>query len=149
LKEANDFLIEMIQAQILIPELGPYITGKSTLAHLVEQLSVVRGEERLCNQLQYINESLSKTNLKINDLEDIKAKINDLGYGLSKAKNYFQTDLFLGTSEKKLNQGLVKNIISQVDDLLHIARINDNIDLDRFRNKFVYKYEDQTVPLNI
>lgn len=148
-EEARTFVLSLWQSQILVSELEPAVTGKEPLDRFIEQLSSFKGIEHLVFQLKDIQYLLQHPKSGVQYYQGIESKLRNLVSSFVIPKNTLQLDLFLSTEYNNINKPLIESILTQVSDLLLLARPGINPDLDSFGKKFYSKYEQSEVPLNI
>lgn len=157
LEEAEGFIHQLIENQLLVSELEPSVSGPELLTEIIRVLSRVSqkvNEERLTGVVQYLNQIQTWINEidanQINETEAYKSLSEVLGkidipFELNKL---FQTDLFSKSSEKNtLDEGLQKDLKKAVRILNRLTRKSPNGNLKRFKEKFYERYENEEMPL--
>jgi class I lanthipeptide synthase len=147
--EANAFIINMWQSQLLISGLEPCVTGIEPLDKCIEQLLSLDGVEPLVKQLKKVQYMVQHPEEGVGYYQAIEKELKALDLPLDIPKNTIQTDLFLSAQSKNINKSLVQEIVAQASDLMALARPLRNSELDNFKKKFQAKYEDAEIPLNI
>jgi class I lanthipeptide synthase len=148
-EEADDFIMELWQSQLLVSELEPAVTGPEPLDHLVNQLSTLRHTEGLLAILQRIQGAIQDPGTGIGYYQDIEKELKKLDIAIEIPKNTLQVDLFFATQDCRFNKDLVNTIVSQAQDLMTLARKVQNTELNNFRTRFNERYENAEVPLSI
>ncbi|MCG3138039.1 MAG: Nisin biosynthesis protein NisB [Phycisphaerae bacterium] len=151
LMEAQQFINELIDSQLLVSNLAPLLTGEEPINDLLRQLRQIPSMASVAEALAYAHERLQDIDrvglgnapqryLDITErLKDLPAKID-----LSKM---FQVDMAKPAPEATLGHAVVEEMIRGVT-LLH--RVFGSIAGDRlntFREAFYQRYEDREVPL--
>jgi len=151
-EEADGFVRELIESQVLRPELEPYLTGPDPSEALARQLSerpeTARIGERLGNARRSLaaldGEGLAvppaRYRAVARELEGLPAPVR-----LSKL---FQVDLIKPAPDARLGGAVLDEILHGVSIAIAFveARGPDN-DLSRFRDAFVERYGAREVPL--
>lgn len=154
-EEAESFINELIDAQLLVTALEPAITGDEFLDQIIKELDKINYDsnfeiEKVINDLKHIDEQLKKIDANgINNILVYKEVINyiknfDIAYDESKL---FQTDMSLHLKEAKINISIQKNIISSLEILNKITRMKRDSKLLSFAKRFYERYEDKEMPL--
>jgi hypothetical protein len=148
-EEANNFVIEIINSQLLVSELEPTVTGNEPLSNLLLQLKNIKGVEEIFEKLSKIQKLLKS---KICNISTYK-EIENILLGLIKIENIpkinVQVDLFLNTINATINKLLIDKIINQCDDLKVFSKQYQNKNLTDFKKRFYEKYEEQEISLAI
>lgn len=155
-EEAEYFINELIENQILTSELEPSVTGKEFMYQLIQSLKFIniraKSEEIETVILELINlqEKLDTLDLKlINDVTVYKALFNSalsLGFPI-KENQLFQVDLFRNIKEFNLDEGIKQKILLAVYCLNKIRSNSENSSLKLFREQFYDRYGDADIPL--
>lgn len=152
MKEAEDFILEMIESQLLSSELEIAITGIDPLSQIIEKLSSLNETELLTKELLKIQDRIQNQGTESIDLNYFFNIENDLSSILKKQlsiKNIFQADLFLSAKKANIDISLINIIINQASDLMCFSRNYKNMELQNFISLFYDKYEDAEIPLPI
>lgn len=150
LEEALDFVNEMVDSQMLKSELDPSIVGGDILTVLIEKLSLHTDVRDLAT-LQLIKDKLNDIDSKPigttgNLYKDIIGLIQTIGVEYE-PKFLFQTDLFKPAKVATLSENICDDLR---DALLFLSATSQPVgqtNLDIFKEAFVKRYEEQTVPL--
>ncbi|WP_405199310.1 lantibiotic dehydratase family protein [Christiangramia sp. LLG6405-1] len=144
--EAENFLIELIENQILISNLTPTVTGVDYLHTIINHSKNVFNFD--------IVSSLSRLDQAIGG-ENIVADMNLIGDQLlelnpeAKRKYLFQTDLKLNTESKTLSSNIIPNLKEGLSILNKISSKRSNKRLTEFKKAFLERYEYEEIPLNL
>jgi thiopeptide-type bacteriocin biosynthesis protein len=147
--EAKEFILSMVQSQLLISELEPCVTGKEPLDQLIDQLKAFKHVDEVQERLQRIQKMIQHPEEGVAYYQRIEQELKDLGLALEVPKNTLQADLFLRMDQQTISEELVKEITTQAADLTVLARQVRNGELDDFKKNFYSRYEDAEVPLAI
>ncbi|MDB5158320.1 MAG: hypothetical protein JWR50_3027, partial [Mucilaginibacter sp.] len=146
-EQAREFVVEMCDSQLLIPDLEPCITGKEPLAQLIDHFENLSGVEEISIQFKKIQSLINNPKHGIEYYKDIELELKNLKFPVEIPKNTLQTDLYLSLKRNKISNEVIKAIVAQSEDLYSLSRLSKNRDLDTFKEKFNLKYEQQEVPL--
>jgi thiopeptide-type bacteriocin biosynthesis protein len=152
-EEADEYVADLIDMQVLVSDLHPTITGAESLAELVDQLrplaaarSAVLVLEKMRTELTAIDAAgltVSPTRYReaANQLGALPARI-DLA-------RLFQVDLIKPAPQATLGRAHLEEITGGLAILHRVARPLPALlqHLKRFRESFVARYEAQAVPL--
>lgn len=148
--EAKNFVDDLISFQILKSELDPLVTGGDPLMVLINQLDKISDTKYLpilvdiYNLLRKIDNSNIGKSLGCYD--EVVKLIERIGVCFE-IKYLFQTDLFKPIENASLSWDFVKEINELIVFLSAVTDRYKNEQLNRFRNEFYSRYEDQELPL--
>jgi thiopeptide-type bacteriocin biosynthesis protein len=142
--EAEEFITELIESQLLVSDLTPAVTGPEPIHGLVEKLRRHPETERVADCLQTTQSALEALDAKglRNSPEDYRAIAGALRELPSPVnlQRLFQTDMIKPATHCTLGPGPLKEIILAVD-LLHRMSPAPGLDpLAQFRDAFVERY---------
>lgn len=149
--EAENFINELIDNQILISSIYPTITGESYLKLLCKNIPL----EKIQSFSTEVSQLLKK--LDNNSIKDSKILLlkmihktieNYTNYPVN-IKHLVQTDLLIKTKSNYINDDIKKNIKKAVRvlNILSLPKINE--DLKEFKKRFYDRYEEQAIPLTL
>ncbi|MBD2754055.1 lantibiotic dehydratase [Spirosoma validum] len=141
-----DFLEQLVDAQLLVSELEPTVTGDEPLVRLLRRLSELEETEAVTTCIQKI-QSLIKSEGSLMERGPQLQQLITTNFPGCSGKDLLQTDLFFDTQANTLNQQVVNDIIRQVEQVLPLCRISQTPSLETFRQQFYERYEEQEVPL--
>lgn len=148
--EADKYICDLIDSQILISELDPYITGPDIFQHLIATIKDI--DKKLFKNLSRINKNLIKLN-SIDLFSEKKDLCNIIEEDIKKINvPYTKKYLLQVDSIRILNYSeLSKMIIPQLEDCMKIMnKITSNNEswlLSDFKRRFVERYEEQEIPI--
>lgn len=148
-EEAREFIISMIQSQLLISELEPCVTGQEPLDQLIDQLVAFTGVEEVLAKLKHIQNMIQEPKEGVAYLQEIEQALKDLGLTLEVPKNTLQTDLFLAAGQNAISKELIEAVVTQAEELTVLARQGKNGELEEFKKNFYNRYEEGEVPLAV
>ena len=148
--DANAFINELIDNQILVSELEPTITGKDFLKSLQDRLKNLKScdpELNIISNLLVYQDKLS--NGKTQNLATYKA-INTYVSSINidfEPKYLLQTDIYPKLKANTISNKTVHMVKSGVHILNSITKKSKNINLENFKSAFNKRYEHQKKPL--
>ena len=159
LEEAQEFVDEITDHQLLVSELEPAITGEEFLNQLLALLARLQSETEGKNSVvSKLHDCLTSVRTKIESLdsslanatptayEDIAQQLESLEISTN-MKYLFQVDLVKEMSSCKLSNRLAGNIRKGIEVL---NRLNPHVPhprLNRFRDVFLERYETEEIPI--
>lgn len=157
IRSAQNFIDEVIEAQLLVHELEPRLTGKDyfdfVLANLKEIYSSNQNYE-LQLILQYLDEirtliKKSEDCNKVNRIEIYKAIFEKIKVILKDKNetNLLQIDLYKKTEKNSVQESIKHQLENTVKFLNKISPPTTNSNLERFTKRFSERYEEQEVSL--
>ena len=151
IKEAKEFINELIEAQILISELEPSVSGEEFTKQLLEVLKKTASKTELYQSIESIDTLLktidnSTLGSKMEIYEDVKNIIKKLDTEFDE-KFLFQTDLFLKSESNFLNKSIKDDLYLGIEILNKITDKYKNDSLENFKNNFYSRYEEEEIPL--
>ena len=154
--DARDFVESVIDAQLLVSELEPSLTGENFLVQILTILQTI-GNQHPSDELARIVALLQEVTVDLKTLEsgehetsiDILSQVEHTLSNLSTPfdrKVLFQIDTYLPTLSGQLNRGLLNKLVAKIPTLLKLTPNSEGA-LDDFRNRFYAQYEDEEIPL--
>jgi thiopeptide-type bacteriocin biosynthesis protein len=150
LQNARDYVAQLIDSQILVPDIGLNISGPAALHPLIEELGHGKKTAEIANVLQNTKEELALIDrdglgievehyrLMARSLERLPATVN--------VARLFHVDLVKPAPAAVLGPTVLAEIERGVE-ILHALSPRGENDLTRFREAFFKRYEDREVPL--
>ncbi|KIO77424.1 hypothetical protein TH53_09075 [Pedobacter lusitanus] len=148
-EEAEEFIAEIYDAQLIISDLEPCVTGKEPLDQLIEKLEQLEYTADILLKFREIQLLIKNPRAGVDYYQEIENRLKALNFPIQIPANILQTDLFFATEAHVINQEIIDNIIKQTEDLYALSIILENKDLNNFRDKFLAKYELEEIPLAI
>lgn len=150
-EEAEEYVSELVTAQLLVPTLGPPVTGDEPVAWMAQTL-------RAHPATADVGDALAEADAELNALDDAgpgadRSRYYDLADRLRKVDpelrtdRLFQVDVALGSPAPSLPDAVLREVHRATDVLLRIARTPGEDELSKFRERFQNRYEDTVVPL--
>ncbi|CAN5158753.1 hypothetical protein BH09BAC4_BH09BAC4_05110 [soil metagenome] len=156
LEDAQEFVQSIVEAQLVVSELEPSLTGADFLMQLLTNLQTIRRQhpaaELTCivNLLQEIHAELKAIEKQeqqpaTDALRQVEQKVNQLDTPFDR-KALFQIDSYVSTLSGQLNRGLINKLVAKMPTLLKLTPQNEGT-LTDFRRRFHDKYEEEEIPL--
>lgn len=151
-EEANIFINELIENQILVSNLEVAVTGSSeverTLA-ILNNCNTIKNETDILQDVTSKIKSFSKPeDLNKTNASYIQNKLKELEVDFDK-KYLLQTDLYLQTISNTLSKSTVTKLIKAIHFLGSIQELAVNYNLENFKKAFQKRYESKEMPLSI
>jgi thiopeptide-type bacteriocin biosynthesis protein len=148
--EAGEFVEELIDNQLLVPDFGPALTGPDPLLGLIEQLEALPEAGGLTSRLKGVAEQLEaidKVGLGVTP-QRYRALVGELDQLTTRPTfgRYFQVDLIKPASQATLGPDFINHVTRGVELLRRLATAPAG-PLDDFRARFVERYDRREVPL--
>lgn len=154
--EADEFLEDVVQAQLLVSELEPAITGNELMQQILDALNEIQTKYPT-QDLRKIIDILGRVNCDLNTIDgkignDVKKyheiienlKILDIPFEQNKL---FQTDMLKLSKKMTLDKGIQKDLFEILKVLNLINGKSKKTNLNKFKEAFYEKYETREVPL--
>ncbi|RCR65544.1 lantibiotic dehydratase [Larkinella punicea] len=154
--DARDFVESVVDAQLLVSELEPSLTGENFLVQILTILQTI-GSQHPSDEIARIVALLQEVTVDLKTLESgehetsidllgqVEQKLSRLATPFDR-KVLFQIDTYLPTLSGQLNRGLLNKLVAKIPTLLKLTPTSEGA-LDDFRNRFTEKYEDEEIPL--
>lgn len=147
-EEAREFILELIESQLLISELEPTITGEEFFHVLVRKLKKLAHAGHLHEALFHIGALLNIPDTGIDKYLQTHTFVKQLLPDTNN-KDLVQTDLFLSASANTISQLVITAIQEEMTVLWKLPAPERNNDLHNFIQRFRDRYEEQEIPLAI
>jgi len=144
--EAKNYLDSVIDAQILVSELEPTVTGDEFYKKLTQILKSNNPDHSSISALTAIEDHLLQPKDFVKTCNQVHHIIKE-NFPLSHAKDLVQTDLHIGMDHNHINIGVMDILASEMQSL---SVLNENKTPARIKNfikKFTERYEDQEIEL--
>lgn len=149
-EEAVEFINDLIDAQLLVSQLQPKVTGDNPLSVLISNLTAA-GEAEICAILEKIHTLLKVIDSKpigttVHDYEDI-IKLAEKTKVPFEPKFLFQTDMIKPATKAILPVNIVYEINDIIDFMGLFAYGRNNYNLSRFAEAYLERFENREMPL--
>ncbi|MBV8253008.1 MAG: lantibiotic dehydratase [Chitinophaga sp.] len=148
--DAQDFVSELIQSQLLIAETEPRITETDNLRKLTARLLSIEDLHTLRETLMLLSNLFQQQDFDRNRLRQIEETCTT-NFPLEMPKDLLQVDLFRN-GNCTISEQLMNNILTQVQELSALCLgygKSPSSDLNGFMDRFRERYEAAEVPLNL
>ncbi|WP_158712893.1 lantibiotic dehydratase family protein [Parabacteroides pacaensis] len=151
IEEGKEFIDELIDAQILVPELNRSVTGEDYLSQIINLLKEIEYPGKELPLLIEINKLLRKLDIGQEDnnirvYEDILHCVKKIEVPFNE-KYLFQVDMVRKVIHGAMGNEIMKALEKAMAFLNQITPAFENETLKRFKDEFIDRYEDREVPL--
>lgn len=149
-EEATAFISELIEANLLISELNPCLTGTDILDKTISVLERRHTQSSKLPALREIRKKLEEINREQDSRDSYQSIIRHLDalHITYSKKNVFQIDLYRETEKAVLNEQTVQDILSAILFVTRLAPVKrKNEALETFKKVFAEKYEERELDL--
>jgi thiopeptide-type bacteriocin biosynthesis protein len=149
--DADEYIAELIDNQILVPDSGARITGDDPALALVKELQARPEASRQACVLADVADDLAGIDaaglgVSPGRYRAVAAKLESLGQAIDRSR-LFQVDLVKPAGDLVLGRAVVDEIAVGVELLRLLARPTQDDPLSRFREKFLARYDAREVAL--
>ncbi len=149
--EAQDFIYQLVDSQLLISELEPSVSGPEFLDQILPVLKRLEGTEELISELEKTQDTLEKLDASIgNEAEhyiNLSESLKKLEVGFE-LKYMFQTDMSLSPKANTLEKKWVYQVQRALTLLNKITIPPKETLISSFKSAFYERYEEREVPLS-
>lgn len=149
---ANNFIDELLNAQILIPEIYPNITGEGYLKRIS---SLLKKKQVALEPIFLIDRILANLDLISSNFQpaiEVYDKIKKDCISLSNSArkiNFIKVDMGRKAQISQIGKSISNEIMSVFSFLCKISRMQTNPNLNEFKKQFLDRYGDAEMPLPI
>lgn len=149
-EDAERYIYELIEAQILVSEIEPCLTNSNPLTDLINKLETITGTEYVVSALKRLNDHLKDSNCSnlSSTLSNVRSILEEENLGTRLTKDVIQVDATFKKSYE-IEDTLVSKIIEQVADLSVFTRKIQSEYLNEFKKSFLDKFDNEFIPLSI
>ncbi|MDW3191843.1 MAG: lantibiotic dehydratase [Cytophagales bacterium] len=153
-EDATMYLSELVEAQILVSELEPTVTGPEyyqQLLHILERLRVVPAAAQYYEALRAVEGLFDEMDRNIWNSEELYQRVLQKLSGLGvkpNANRLIQVDSFAAFSEAKVNNHIQQHLRAGIACMMRMHSTKENQDIKRFVERFQERYEGQLIPLS-
>lgn len=151
IEEAREFVLELIDNQILVSELDAAITGNFDIKRIIKLLENIPDFSSEYNDLNEMYLLLQgKINLvELNNQFDSLKKTVERFNTQYEEKYLLQTDLYKNTTSSTLNKRVSFKVVKALQFLSKIRKNKENTNLTNFKKAFQKRYETRKMPLSV
>lgn len=153
LDEAQGFIDELIDSQILVHDLEPAITGPEFLDQILDVLQGIPEGNSFSHALFNVREILGRidsspvgTTLQLH--KDIAENLKPLGTAVE-IKYLYQSDMVKPVRVCRLDEHRADDVLRALEIMNKLTSPWENANLKKFKETFMERYEDQEVPLSL
>ena len=150
-EEANGFIDELVENQLLISELEPSVSGPEFLDQLLTVLKRLKGTEQLISVLENTAQTLQNIDNNLGNTAEeyiaLSESLKKLGTDFD-LKYMFQTDMLLSPEVNTISTEIVRKVKKGMALLNKLTLPSQETLISRFRAAFYERYEDREVPLS-
>jgi len=151
LAEAAQYVEELIDSQLLVPELSPPVTGLEALPELLSQLQRLPGGAPFVDALLPVQAALEQMDsgglgVPIERYQEVARRLSELPAPVELPR-LFQVDMVKPAPEAVLGREVVRELERGVQLLHRLTPTPRREDLEHFREAFLQRYETREVPL--
>ncbi len=149
--EAEEYVGELIDSQILVSDLAPQVTGREPIDDMIERLDAFPAERSTAAALEDARAALDKLDgsgvgVDRAEYEAVAHRLRDLPAEVEPGR-LFQVDMTRRSRNLSLGPAVAAELGRAVEVLRRISRPAEQEALDSFRTNFVVRYEGREVPL--
>lgn len=144
--DAKNYLDSVIDAQILVSELEPTVTGEEFYKKLIRILKSNNPDQSSLSALIAIEELLLEPKDFVKTCSAIHRIIKE-NFPSSHAKDLVQTDLHIGMDHNNLNIGVMDMLAAEIQSLSVLNENKTPLRIKNFIKNFTERYEDQEIDL--
>lgn len=154
-EEAETFVKELIESQLLVSELEPAVTGDEFIYQIISSLkSINKNNDPEINSIIQLlattqNQIAAIDNQLGNTIESYRTIYNQLKTHDTpiEENQLFQTDLYKTTTSASLNKSIQNQLSEAIEFLNKFSSSNENPNLNKFKENFYSQYEDSEISL--
>jgi len=148
--QARNYIHQLIENQILVPDLHLFVTGEEAIHPLIEELKKISATKAISEILTQTRDDIDTIDseglgIALERYQSIAASLESLPVKVSLAK-LFQVDLVKPAPEAVLGQKVIREIKNGIE-IFHRIFSSSSQALSRFREDFTKRYESREVPL--
>ncbi|MBE9468438.1 MAG: lantibiotic dehydratase family protein [Bacteroidetes bacterium] len=150
--EAESFINELIEAQVLVSELEPLITQTNYLSFLIEKLKKIDNTISIVEKLKNVENILfdldkQPVGVKISEYYDkIKSIIDNLQISYDE-KFLFQTDMLISDISVDFKVELADKVLEGIEVLNRLSIPSQETNISKFASEFYKRFEERELSL--
>ncbi|HWY11724.1 MAG TPA: lantibiotic dehydratase, partial [Bacteroidia bacterium] len=151
------FLNELIRSQILVSELEPTVSGEEYSIRLVKQLNTImprvknekldfllKNIELINNKLSSIDRHQEENNIQV--YKEILTGLKNITGDLNR-KTFLQVDMEHTTIKNEVSEIIKDKLLNTIKCLNILFPFSPNNNLEKFKERFLSRYEDRMMPI--
>ncbi|MEM1337011.1 MAG: lantibiotic dehydratase family protein [Bacteroidota bacterium] len=150
-KEAERFIQDLLDSQLLVSELEPSVSGPEFMNQILEVLKKLKYSKKEITFLERIEKELAIIDRRLGNTPKTYIALSEYlkEYPTSfEHKHLFQTDMELKTIENNLSWDIAKSLKKGVILLNRITPPTAESNLSKFKEAFFERYEEREMPLS-
>jgi hypothetical protein len=149
--EVEEYVLALIENQVLIASLFPLVTGESVIGDLIHQLEGIPGGQSIAGKLSDVRDKLSALDMKglgvkVEEYSSITSIIETLPSALT-VEQFYQTDMLKPVNDAILTPAITDEIVKAAHILNRLNAQDESRELLAFRIAFEDRYGTSMVPL--
>lgn len=144
--EAQEFIDELINSQVLLSEFEPTVTGNEFFLVLIDKLKKLENTKEILQHFEVIQKNLENQDVSIEKYKNIEQVLRE-NFTKTSAKDLVQVDLFYKTERNIINKTAIDKISDDLKEILPYSTIGSNPDLNTFKKRFYERYEEKEISL--
>jgi thiopeptide-type bacteriocin biosynthesis protein len=151
-EEAQEYVNELLDSQILVFECAPGVTSEDPLDPILAAVAEVPEASTIRDTLEDAVRMMRELDarplgVEASGYQAIRARLQPLG--VADPDHQFQTDMFKPLAASQLNRDVADELFAAVEFLRsqHTGRSRAQVVLEKFAERFVKRYESQRIPL--
>lgn len=145
MERAVQFIHKLIQAQFLVSEMMPVVTGRDFFEVITDKINGLQGTQHMVQQLVAANTILQQDHGGLATYLQTEQAVAQVMP--RKNMDIIQTDLFFNMAHNGIAAHVIREIVDAAARLFSISRPYKMPDIDDFKARFVARYEEREVPL--
>lgn len=152
--EAMEFIHNCIDAQLLISEIEPEVTGDDVFSQIINVMQRISNEgaelSKELNLLLPLKAAIQELDQKEKNNPAAYQQVIEMARSLNVSINekyLFQTDTFRPDGKTILSEHLQEDILEAMDVLCALNPIRSNENLQSFAKNFYTRYEEREIPI--
>jgi hypothetical protein len=150
-ENAREYVDELISNQVLVGSMEPTVTGEDLLDRIINLMIDFELEPRIRSILEKVREQLFNIDTcKLGRDEKLYQKVEEsiklLGIDY-KRQNLIQTDLFIQPLKASISDKIIESVKKGINTLARLMPESKDKFLDRFREDFYKRYQEEEIPL--
>ncbi|GAA4414998.1 lantibiotic dehydratase [Nibrella viscosa] len=143
--EAEEFVEQLIESQLLVFEIEPTVTGTHYLSWLTHHIAGLPGAEPAADVLRRLQTLLDQPD-RLETYAAIRAWFAGQGIPLT-STDIVQVDTYFDNPDLRLGDRPMEQLQRDLSKLMVLNQPSHSPDLDEFKRRFYNRYEDEEVPL--
>jgi hypothetical protein len=150
--EYENYITQLIENQVLLSELEIQLTGKDSLLILKNKLlsfeQQIQNDSFIASIINFIEEFENLNNEK--DKLELYKTIENTCEKLNLIATYlYNASLLIGTNSNTISKTFIEEIVFGIEVIAKLTSIKKNYFLQKFKEDFYKRYEEQEIPLFI